>query len=179
MKTFILFTCHPIGHVMFSRLTIFIWLFIPVITTWSRQHWKQNEKQNEPHCQKFEDSEGVIRSRKEKDRHHNGQNKMYKRTNNDLQNITEKSKERATQKNSIKTRGEPRCSGRVNSSFSTRGTRKVPKSNRKFVDTPSTHIHHLSPTPSTHIHHLSTTPSTHIHHLSATPSTHTSPLNYT
>ena len=91
---------------------------------------------------------------------------MYKRTNNDLQNITEKSKERATQKKSIKTRGEPRCSGRVNSSCSTRGTRKVPKSNRKFVDTPSTHIHHLSPTPSTHIHHLSTTPSTHIHHLS-------------
>jgi hypothetical protein len=36
----------------------------------------------------FEDSKGVIRSRKsKKDRQHNGQKK---RTNNDLQNITQK-----------------------------------------------------------------------------------------
>ena len=36
----------------------------------------------------FEDSEGVIRIRKsKKNRHHNGQKKKDRRTNNDLQNI--------------------------------------------------------------------------------------------
>jgi hypothetical protein len=35
-----------------------------------------------------------------------------KRTNNDLQNITHKTKEKITQ-TSLKTRGELRCSGRV------------------------------------------------------------------
>jgi len=41
----------------------------------------------------FEDTKGVIRSRKSKDRHHNGQNKKDKETNNELQNITHKSKD--------------------------------------------------------------------------------------
>jgi len=37
----------------------------------------------------FEDTKGVIRSRKwKKDRQHNGQEEKYKRTRNDLQNIT-------------------------------------------------------------------------------------------
>jgi hypothetical protein len=36
----------------------------------------------------FEDTKGVIRSRKsKKNRQHNGQKKKYKRTNNDLQSI--------------------------------------------------------------------------------------------
>ena len=35
----------------------------------------------------FEDSKGVIRSRKSEDRQCNGQKKKDKRTNNDLQNI--------------------------------------------------------------------------------------------
>jgi len=46
--------------------------------------------------EKFEDSKGVIRSRKLKDRQHNGQNKRDKRTNNDLQNITQKTNQQAT-----------------------------------------------------------------------------------
>jgi hypothetical protein len=38
--------------------------------------------------QKFEDTKGVIRIRiSKKNRQHNGQNKKYKRTSNDLQNI--------------------------------------------------------------------------------------------
>ena len=37
--------------------------------------------------EEVEDTEGVIRIRKSKNRQHNGQKKMYKRTNNDLQNI--------------------------------------------------------------------------------------------
>jgi hypothetical protein len=41
---------------------------------------------------KFEDIEGVIRSCKWKDRQYNGQYKKYKKTNNDLQNNTEKTK---------------------------------------------------------------------------------------
>ena len=36
----------------------------------------------------FEDTKGVIRRRKLKNRQHNDQEKKYKRTNNDLQNIT-------------------------------------------------------------------------------------------
>ena len=37
--------------------------------------------------EEFEDTKGVIRIRKSKDRQHNGQKKKYKRTYNDLQNI--------------------------------------------------------------------------------------------
>ena len=38
----------------------------------------------------FVDTKRVIRSRKSKDGYYNGQNKMDDRTNNDLQNITQK-----------------------------------------------------------------------------------------
>jgi hypothetical protein len=37
--------------------------------------------------EEFEDTEGVIRIRKSKNRQHNGQKKRDKDTNNDLQNI--------------------------------------------------------------------------------------------
>jgi len=42
------------------------------------------------------DTNGVIRIYKSKDRQHNGQKKKEKRTNNDLQNITHKTKDRVT-----------------------------------------------------------------------------------
>ena len=45
---------------------------------------------------KFEDTKGVSIIRKSKDRQHNGQKKKDKRTNNDLQNITHKTKDRET-----------------------------------------------------------------------------------
>ena len=45
----------------------------------------------------FEDTKGEIRIRKsKKDRQHNGQKKTDKRTNNDLQNTTHKTKDRVT-----------------------------------------------------------------------------------
>ena len=45
----------------------------------------------------FEDTKGVIISRKsKKDRQYNDQTKKVKRINNDLQNITQKTKDRAT-----------------------------------------------------------------------------------
>jgi hypothetical protein len=48
-------------------------------------------------CQtKFENTKGVSRSRKSKDRPYTGQKKQDKGTNNDLQNITWKTKDRAT-----------------------------------------------------------------------------------
>ena len=47
-----------------------------------------------------------------------------KRTNNDLQNSTHKSKDRVT-RTPLKTGGELRCSGRVGSSSSPSGTRPV------------------------------------------------------
>ena len=42
--------------------------------------------------EEFEDTKGVIRIRKSKNRQHNGQKKKYKRTNNDPQNIHIKQK---------------------------------------------------------------------------------------
>jgi hypothetical protein len=44
-------------------------------------------------------------------------------TNNDLQNTTQKAKDRAT-RTPLKTEGELRCSGRVSSSSSISGTRR-------------------------------------------------------
>jgi hypothetical protein len=80
------------------------------------------------HCgeteKEFEDTKWVIRIRKSKDRQHNGQKKKDKRTNNDLQNITYKTKDRVT-RTLLKTEGELRCSGRVSSSCSASGTHRV------------------------------------------------------
>jgi hypothetical protein len=61
---------------------------------------------------------GAIRIRiSKKNRQHNGQKKKYKRTNNDLQKHTYKTKDRVT-RTPLKTGGERRCSGRVSSSCS-------------------------------------------------------------
>jgi len=57
---------------------------------------------------KFEDTKGVMRSRKEKERQHNGQKTKYKMSNNDLQNITRKTKDRET-RTPLKNGGELRC----------------------------------------------------------------------
>ena len=47
--------------------------------------------------EKFEDTKRLIRtSKSKKDRQQNGQAKKDKRTNNDLQNITHKTKDRVT-----------------------------------------------------------------------------------
>jgi hypothetical protein len=47
--------------------------------------------------EQYEDTIGVIIIRKSrKNRQHNGQKKMHKRTNSDLYNTTQKTKDRAT-----------------------------------------------------------------------------------
>jgi len=47
--------------------------------------------------EEFEDTKGVIRIHKsKKDRQHNDQNKKDKKTNSDLQNFTQKTKDRVT-----------------------------------------------------------------------------------
>jgi len=49
------------------------------------------------YLEEIEDTKGVIRiCKSKKDRQHNGQKKKDKRTNNDLQNITHKTKDRVT-----------------------------------------------------------------------------------
>jgi hypothetical protein len=68
--------------------------------------------------EEFEDTKGVMRIRKSKNRQHSGQKKKDERTINDLQNITHKTKDRVT-RTPLKTGGELRCSGRVSSSCST------------------------------------------------------------
>ena len=46
--------------------------------------------------EEFKNTNGVIRTHKSKDRQHNDQQKKEQRTNNDLQNTTNKSKDRVT-----------------------------------------------------------------------------------
>jgi hypothetical protein len=53
-----------------------------------------DKKQYPPQEEEFEDTIGLIRIRKSKDRQHNGQKKKNKRTNIDLQNIAHKTKHR-------------------------------------------------------------------------------------
>jgi len=65
----------------------------------------------------FEHTKGVITIRNSENRQDNGQN-------NDLQNTTLKTNDRVT-RTPLKTGDELRCSGRVNSSCSTSGTRRV------------------------------------------------------
>ena len=75
--------------------------------------------------EEFEESKGVIRNRKSKnDRQYNGQKKKEIGTKNELQNTTEKTKDRATQ-TLLKTGDELMCSGRVNTSCTTYDTRRV------------------------------------------------------
>jgi hypothetical protein len=58
-----------------------------------------------PKYEEFEDTKEVIRIRiSKKNRKHNGQKKKYKKTNNDLQNTTHKTKDRVT-RNPTKNRG--------------------------------------------------------------------------
>jgi hypothetical protein len=58
------------------------------------------------------------------DRQHNGQKKKNKMTNTDLQNITQKTKDRAT-RTPIKHEDELRCSGKEGSCCCTYGNRHV------------------------------------------------------
>ena len=78
----------------------------------------------------FGDIKGVIKIRKsKKDRQHNDQNKMDKRTINDLQNTTQNNKDRAT-RTQLKIGVELRCSGRVGSFCSNSDTRRI---NEKYL----------------------------------------------
>ena len=75
--------------------------------------------------EKSEDTKGIIISRKSrKYRQCNGQAKKGNRTNNDIQNNTEKTKD-WTIWTQLKTGVELRYSGRINSSCFTSGTRRV------------------------------------------------------
>jgi hypothetical protein len=76
---------------------------------------------------------GTIRFRKsKKDWQHNGQKKKDKRTNNDLQNITNITKDRVTRaRTPLKTGGKLRCSVWVSGSCSTSGTCRVTLSTLK------------------------------------------------
>ena len=69
--------------------------------------------------EEFEDTTGVIRIRNSKDRQHNSQKKKGKKTNSDPHKTKDK-----VARTPIK-RVELMCSGRVSSSCSTIGTRRV------------------------------------------------------
>ena len=67
--------------------------------------------------EEFEETKVVIRSRTSKDRQRND-HKKDERTNNEVQNTTQETKDRAT-RTPPNTGGELMCSGRVNSFFPT------------------------------------------------------------
>ena len=85
----------------------------------NNQHIRKNKYKKE-----IEDTKEVIRIRISKDTQHKGQKKKDKRTNNDLQSITHKTKDR-TSRTPLKTGDELGCSGRVGSSCSTSGIHRV------------------------------------------------------
>jgi hypothetical protein len=59
-----------------------------ILHTFSMQkHARVNQSVRDYNWEEFEDTKGVIRIRKSKDRQHNGQKKQDKWTNNDPQNI--------------------------------------------------------------------------------------------
>ena len=66
--------------------------------------------------EEFEDTKGVTRIRKWKNRQHNGQKKKYKKTSK----IYKKTKDRVT-RTPLRTGGELRCSERVGSSIVKKG----------------------------------------------------------
>jgi hypothetical protein len=50
-------------------------------------NWSLGDEERQDMEEEFEDIKGVIRIRISKNRQHNGEQKKYKKTNNDLQNI--------------------------------------------------------------------------------------------
>ena len=75
--------------------------------------------------EEFEDTKGVIRIRiSKKNRQHNGQKKKVQKDKQRSTKHTYKTKDRVT-RTPLNTGGELRCSGRVSSSCSTSGTRRV------------------------------------------------------
>jgi hypothetical protein len=76
--------------------------------------------------EKLEDTKGAIIIRiSKKNRQQNGQRKRYKRTNYDLQNIHILLAKYRVTRTTLTTGGELRCSGRVGSSWSTSGPRRL------------------------------------------------------
>jgi hypothetical protein len=74
--------------------------------------------------EEIEDTKEVIRIvYRKKTRQHNGKKKKHKRTNNDLQNTTQKTKDRVT-RTPLKTEDELGYSGNAGSSCSTSDTRQ-------------------------------------------------------
>ena len=71
--------------------------------------------------EEFEDTGGVIRIRKSKNRQHNGLKKKNKKRSS---KHTHNAKDRVT-RTALKTGGKLRCTGRVSSSCSTSGTRRL------------------------------------------------------
>ena len=122
-----------VAHQLFCfRYCVFIWFvcllyLVPSINGLSILHcpfWYFYEK--------FEDAKAVIRSRKPKKGRQLNDIEKDKKTNNDLQIITQKTKDQVT-RTPLKTRSELRCSGRVSSSCSTCVTRLVSLINTVYL----------------------------------------------
>jgi hypothetical protein len=95
------------------------------------------------HKEEFEDTKGVIRIRiPKKNRQHNGQKKKVQKDKQRSTKHTYKTKDRVTG-TPLKTRGELRCSGRVSSSCSTSGTRRVILATKPVINRKTTYFQNI------------------------------------
>ena len=86
------------------------------------QSWAEGDHRDK---EQFEDTKGAIRIRiSKKNKQHNGQKKKVQKDKQRSTKHTYKTKDRVT-RTPLKTGGELRCSGRVSSSCSTSGTRRI------------------------------------------------------
>ena len=107
-----------------GRWYIYIWTF-PLTKCWvARAQILNTRGSQQDSYQKFADIKGLIRSRKSKQHNTLASNKKDKRTNNDLQNKTQKTKDRAT-RTPLKIGGDLGCLWIVSSSSSTCEIRRV------------------------------------------------------
>jgi hypothetical protein len=95
------------------------------------------------HKEEIEDTKGVIRIRiPKKNRQHNGQKKKVQKDKQRSTKHTYKTKDRVTG-TPLKTRGELRCSGRVSSSCSTSGTRRVILATKPVINRKTTYFQNI------------------------------------
>jgi hypothetical protein len=100
-----------------TNVTDFLWRFLQIsLTTIQLSEWWLQEG--------FDDTKGVIRIRKSKDRQHNGHKKKYKKNKQQSTKHTHKTKDRVT-RTLPKTGVELGCSERVSNSCSTSDTCRV------------------------------------------------------
>jgi hypothetical protein len=110
-----------------SLITVNIYepsILVVILQTCLFPRYGKRKRQFHFEQKEFEETKGAIRLRISKNRPHNGQRKKIQKDKQRFTKHTYKTKDRVT-RTPLKTGGELRCSGRVGSSCSNSGTRRV------------------------------------------------------